>query len=66
VGLQDIFTEGDVRLARMHVGPYTFANLHEGETIDGSFRVVSLSERCGEFESAGSPFSLCVGEQTFK
>ena len=66
VGLHDVFVEGDVRLARMHVGQFTFSNLHEGDTFADSFRVVSLSERCGEFDSAGQPFSLCEGEEVFK
>jgi hypothetical protein len=66
VGLQDVFVEGGGRLARMHVGPVTFPNLHEGDAFSDSFRVVSLSERCGDFESAGKPFSLCEGEETFK
>lgn len=66
VRLQDIFVEGGVRLPRMHVGQFTFSNLHEGDTFADSFRVVSLSERCGEFDSAGQPFSLCEGEEAFK
>ncbi len=66
VGLQDIFVEGGVRLARMHVGPITFPNLHEGDAFADSFRVVSLFERCGEFDSARQPFSLCEGEEAFK
>lgn len=66
IGLQDIFVEGSARLARMHVGPVTFPNLHEGETFAGSFLVVSLSDRCGDFEAEGQPFSLCEGEETFK
>jgi hypothetical protein len=66
VGLEDIFVEAGVRLARMHVGPFTFPNLHEGDTFADSFRVVSLSERCGEFDSAGKPFPLCEGEEAFE
>jgi len=66
IGLQDIFMEGDVRLARMNVGQFTFANLHVGDAVAGSFRVVTLSERCGDFEFAGSLFSLCEGEHVSK
>jgi hypothetical protein len=66
VGLQDIFGEGGILLARMHVGQFTFANLREGDTGSGGFRVVSLAERCGQFEMAGTPFALCIGEQTSK
>lgn len=65
VRLEDIFVEGGVRLARMQVGQVTFPNLHEDDAV-GSFRVVSLAERCGQFEAAGKAFSLCLGEQTFK
>lgn len=66
VRLNDIFAEAGIRLARMHVGPVTFPNLHEGDAFADSFRVVSLSERCGEFDFAGQPFSLCEGEETIK
>lgn len=66
VGLVDIFVEGGVRLARMRVGPISFPNLHEGEAFADSFRVLSLSERCGEFDASGTPFSLCEGEEAFK
>lgn len=66
VGLQDIFGERGVLLARMHVGQFTFANLHAGDTAPGGLRVVSLADRCGEFEMAGTPFALCIGEQTSK
>jgi hypothetical protein len=66
VGLEDIFAEGGVTLARMHVGKFTYANLRQGDTADGGFRVLSLADRCGEFEMAGSPFALCIGEQTSK
>jgi hypothetical protein len=66
VRLEDIFVEGGVRLARMHVGPLSFSNLHEGDAFADSFRVLSLSERCGEFDASGTPFSLCEGEEAFK
>ena len=66
VRLEDIFVEGDVRLARMRVGQIGFSNLHEGDAVAGSFRVISLSDRCGEFEVAGAPFSLCEGEETVR
>lgn len=66
VGLADIFEEGGVRLARMYVGPLTFSNLHVGDTVAGSLRVVALSDRCGDFEYAGNPLPLCEGEQVFR
>jgi hypothetical protein len=66
VGLEDIFVEGDVRLARIHIDLSTFPNLHEGDALAGGFRVLALAERCGEFEIAGSPFSLCIGEQALR
>jgi hypothetical protein len=66
VGLADIFDEGGVRLARMNVGPLTFSNLHVGDTVAGSLRVVALSDRCGDFEYAGSPLPLCEGEQVLR
>ena len=66
VGLTDIFDEGGVRLARMHVGPFTYSNLHVGDTVAGSLRVVALSDRCGDFEYAGNPLPLCEGEQVFR
>lgn len=66
VGLEDIFVEAGFRLARMRVGPFTFPNLHEGDGFADTFRVVSLSERCGEFDSTGKPFSLCEGEEALK
>jgi hypothetical protein len=66
VGLTDIFDEGGVRLARMHVGPLTFSNLHVGDTVAGSLHVVALSERCGDFEYAGTPLPLCEGEQVLR
>jgi hypothetical protein len=66
VELVDIFDEGDVRLARMRVGEFTFPNVHEGDLVAGSLRVVVLSDRCGEFEFASFPLSLCEGEQVFK
>ena len=65
VGLQDIFGEGGILLARMQVGRFTYANLRQGDTAAG-LRVVSLGERCGEFEMAGVLFPLCTGEQTSK
>jgi hypothetical protein len=65
VGLQDIFGEGGVLLARMQVGKLTYATLRPGDTAAG-LRVVSLAERCGEFEMAGTTFALCTGEQTSK
>lgn len=66
VGLTDIFHEGGVRLARMHVGLFTYANLHVGDTVPGSLRVVALSDRCGDFEFAGIPLPLCVGERVLR
>ena len=66
VGLQDVFVEAGTRLARMHVGSVTFPNLHEGETFAGSFRVVSLADRCGVFEHEGKSFPLCEGEDVFR
>jgi hypothetical protein len=63
VGLQDVFGEGGILLARMQVGRFTYANLRQGETAAGLL-VVSLAERCGEFEMAGVRFALCTGEQT--
>ena len=66
VGLTDIFDEGGVRLARMHVGLLGFSNLHVGETVAGSLRVVALSDRCGDFEYAGNPLPLCEGERVLR
>jgi hypothetical protein len=66
VGLKDIFGERGILLARMQIGEFTFANLRTGETAPGGLRVVSLTDRCGEFEMAGGPFPLCIGEQTSK
>jgi hypothetical protein len=66
IGLTDIFDEGGVRLARMQVGPFTYSNLHVGDTVAGSLRVVALSDRCGDFEYAGNPLPLCEGEQVFR
>ena len=66
VTLVDIFEEGGVRLARMRVGQFTFSNLHEGDVVADSLRVVGLSDRCGDFEFASFPLSLCEGEQVFK
>jgi hypothetical protein len=66
VTLDDIFGEQGILLARMRVGQFTYANLHEGDAVSGGLRVVSLAERCGEFEMAGTPFALCIGEQTSK
>ena len=66
IGLTDIFDEGGLRLARMHVGPFTFSNLHVGDTVAGSLRVIALSDRCGDFEYAGNPLPLCEGEQVLR
>ena len=66
VELVDIFEEGGVRLARMHVGQFTFSNVHEGDVVADSLRVVALSDRCGDFEFAAAPLSLCEGEQVFR
>jgi hypothetical protein len=66
VGLEDVFVEAGRRLARMHVGSLTFPNLHEGETFAESLRIVSLTDRCGEFEHAGNRFQLCEGEDVFR
>jgi hypothetical protein len=66
VELVDIFEEGGVRLARMRVGQFTFSNVHEGDVVADSLRIVALSDRCGDFEFASFPLSLCEGEQVFK
>jgi hypothetical protein len=66
VGLVDIFEAGGVRLARMHIGPFTFSNLSVGDTVPGPLRVVALSDRCGDFEYAGNPVPLCEGEQVLR
>jgi hypothetical protein len=66
VELVDIFEEGGVRLARMRVGQFTFPNVHEGDVVAGSLRIVGLSDRCGDFEFASAPLSLCEGEQVFR
>lgn len=66
VELVDIFEEGGVRLARIRVGQFTFPNVHEGELVADSLRVVALSDRCGEFEFAAIPLPLCEGEQVFR
>ena len=66
VGLDDVFTEGGVPLARFHVGPLIFPNLHEGEVFASSFTVVSLSGRCGEFLFLQDRFTLCEGEESLR
>jgi len=66
IGLADIFEEGGVRLARISIGAFTFPNLHVGDTLASSLRVVALSDRCGEFEYAGNPLPLCEGEQVLR
>jgi hypothetical protein len=66
VELVDMFEEGGVRLARMRVGQFTFSNVHEGDVVAGSLRVVGLADRCGDFEFAAVPLSLCEGEQVIR
>ncbi len=66
VGLEDVFVEAGRRLARMHVGSLTLPNLHEGESFAGSFQVISLTDRCGEFQHGDDRFPLCEGEDVFR
>jgi len=66
VRLVDIFMERGVRLARIQVGQFTFPNAHEGDVVADSLRVVALSDRCGRFEFAAVPLSLCEGERVLK
>jgi hypothetical protein len=67
VTLIDVFrdTDGTVK-ARVQVGS-TVYTVAEGDTFaNGTYRVVSLDDPCGQFLFGDSPFKLCVGEQTLK
>jgi len=67
VTLIDVFhdTDGTVK-ARVQVGS-TVYTVAEGDTFaNGTYRVVSLDDPCGQFLFGDSPFKLCVGQQTLK
>jgi hypothetical protein len=67
VTLIDVFRDssGAVK-ASVRVGSTAYT-VSEGDTFaNGSYRVVSLDDPCGQFLFGDSPFRLCVGEQTLK
>ncbi len=67
VTLIDVFRDSSgVVQARVQVGS-TVYTVAAGDTFaNGTYRVVSLDDPCGQFLFGDSPFKLCVGEQTLK
>lgn len=65
VSLLDIFTREGVRYATVEASGQTYT-VKQGDTFGGSYRVVSLSDRCGTFVFGDERFSLCVGQEVLK
>lgn len=65
VTLMDVFTQGGTTYASVKVGS-TVYKVKAGDTFAESFKVVSLSDRCGTFLYGDSRFRLCEGEEVIK
>lgn len=65
VSLLDIFRSGGELQATVSVDGTEFT-VAEGETFDTSFRLLSLTSRCGTFVFGDERFTLCVGQQVRK
>lgn len=65
VTLVDIFNSGGERRATVSVDGTEFT-VAEGETFDTSFRLQSLTARCGTFIFGDERFTLCLGQQVNK
>lgn len=65
VTLVDIFGSGSNRQATVSVDGTEYT-VKEGETFDTSFRLLSLTSRCGTFVFGDERFTLCVGQEVRK
>lgn len=65
VELLDIFTESGVRFALVEVDSQEY-KVKAGDTFAGSFRVLSLTARCGNFVFGDERFTLCIGQEVLK
>lgn len=65
VALIAITDVNGVKTAQVRVGITTYTVV-AGDTFATSFKVLSLTDTCGQFLYGDSPFSLCVGEQVLK
>lgn len=65
VRLLDVFEDDGDLLATVEVGGDQFT-VAEGETFAESFRLLDLTEECGQFVFGDERFTLCIGQEVRK
>lgn len=65
VTLLDIFEDDGDLMATVEVGGDQFT-VAEGETFAESFRLLDLTEECGQFVFGDERFTLCIGQEVRK
>jgi len=65
VSLDDIFREGGERFATVSVDGNQFT-VQQGDTFDGSFKLLTLDASCGTFVFGDERFTLCLGQEVRK
>lgn len=65
VTLLDVFRSGGNLVATVSVDGTEFT-VEEGETFDTSFRLDTLTTRCGTFVFGDERFTLCIGQEVRK
>ena len=66
VALLDIYEEDGRRVANVRVNDTVYEGVGPGDEFAGSFRVVSLDDRCGTFLYGDDRFRVCQGEEVLK
>ena len=66
VALLDIYEENGRRVANVRVNDTVYEGVGPGDEFAGSFRVVSLDDRCGTFLYGDDRFRVCQGEEVLK
>lgn len=65
VTLVDIYTADGERFATVDVDGREYT-VSEGETFAGSYRLLDLRRRCGDFVYGDERFTLCIGQEVQK
>jgi hypothetical protein len=66
VALLDVVTNDSGRYANVRVGSTIYEQARAGDVFATSYKVVSLTDRCGTFLFGDDKFQLCKGEETVK
>ena len=65
VVLLDVYSQKGTRFASVRINS-EIHNVKEGDTFAGTYRVVTITEKCATFVQGDERFTLCIGQQVFK